>query len=256
MSDRYFNSFESIFDVNAIPLTLNNPFNSQLPTIAKIAATEIQGYLRTNESSFSYSFGMNPDENQPSKGKMFGVLVVRNKLGQLGYLAAYSGKLPTSFSDSRFVPSLFDEASDDSFIGKGMRKLTEYGTEIADLSKYPVENEQLILDLKEKRRLKSIALQTQLFSHYNFLNQAQELKNVIQIFEERTQNLPPAGSGECAAPKLLQFAFENDYLPIAIAEFWWGKSPKNEMRIHKQFYPPCRDKCQPILKFMLGTDQL
>ena len=251
MSDRCFNYFDALIETIALPAILNNPFEGNPPKIAKLAAKEIQVFLTINETTFAYSFGMYPEENQPSKGKMFGVLVVRNKLGQLGYLAAYSGKLPASFSDSRFVPSLFDEASDDSFIGKGMRKLTEYGTEIADLSKHPDENEELILDLKEKRRLKSIALQTKLFSHYNFLNQAQELKNVIQIFEESTQNLPPAGSGECAAPKLLQFAFEKGYVPVAIAEFWWGKSPKIENRVHKQYYPPCRDKCQPILKFML-----
>ncbi|MEE1974346.1 RNA pseudouridine synthase, partial [Maribacter flavus] len=62
---------------------------------------------------------------------------------------------------------------------------------------------------------------------------------------------PPAGSGECAAPKLFQFAYQNNYKPIAMAEFWWGASPKSEVRRHKEFYPSCRGKCEPILGHMM-----
>ncbi len=94
MLDRCFNYFDAVIETIALPSVLNNPFEGNPPTIAKLAAKEIQVFLSINEATFAYSFGMNPDENQPSKGKMFGVLVVRNKLGQLGYLAAYSGKLP------------------------------------------------------------------------------------------------------------------------------------------------------------------
>ena len=60
-------------------------------------------------------------------------------------------------------------------------------------------------------------------------------------------NNPPAGAGECAAPKLLNYAFEHQLKPIAMAEFWWGQSPKSEIRKHKQFYPACKSKCEPIL---------
>lgn len=66
---------------------------------------------------------------------------------------------------------------------------------------------------------------------------------------------PPAGSGECAAPKLLNYAYQNQLKPIAMAEFWWGQSPKSQVRKHKQFYPACRSKCEPILGHMLrGLD--
>jgi tRNA pseudouridine32 synthase / 23S rRNA pseudouridine746 synthase len=71
------------------------------------------------------------------------------------------------------------------------------------------------------------------------------------IFKPTREGRPIAGSGECAAPKLFQYAFQHDLHPIALAEFWWGESPKTEVRIHGHYYPACRGKCEPILGFML-----
>ena len=71
------------------------------------------------------------------------------------------------------------------------------------------------------------------------------------IFEEEVHKIPPAGAGECAAPKLLQYAYLNHLEPVAMAEFWWGDSPKTEIRRHGYFYPSCKGKCGPILKYML-----
>ncbi|MFN3968459.1 pseudouridine synthase [Flavobacterium sp.] len=104
-----------------------------------------------------------------------------------------------------------------------------------------------INQLKEERSQKSAALQQQIFAEYAFLNQYQELKSLAQIFNGN----PPAGAGECAAPKLLHYAFQHDLKPIAMAEFWWGQSPKSEVRKHGQFYPACTGKCEPILAHML-----
>ncbi len=97
--------------------------------------------------------------------------------------------------------------------------------------------------LKESRKQKSSVLQKKLFDNYAFLNRMGELRSIGEIFD----NNPPAGAGECAAPKLLHYAFKNGLKPIAMAEFWWGKSPKSEVRKHKQFYPACKSKCEPIL---------
>ena len=102
--------------------------------------------------------------------------------------------------------------------------------------------------LKEKRRSQSAALQERLFEQYSFLNIGGKEKSLKAIFSGIQ---PPAGSGECAAPKLLQYAFTNHLKPIAMAEFWWGASPKSEVRKHKHFYPACRGKCEPILTHML-----
>ena len=105
--------------------------------------------------------------------------------------------------------------------------------------------------LKEERKIKSAALQQYLFEQYQFLNSKKEAKDLGQIFTETSALKPPAGSGECAAPKLLQYAFLNNLKPIAMAEFWWGQSPNAEIRKHKQFYPACQGKCKPILTHML-----
>lgn len=106
---------------------------------------------------------------------------------------------------------------------------------------------QVFLDkinaIKEERKLKSAALQQLLFAEYSFLNSNGSRKSLGEIFD----NNPPAGAGECAAPKLLHFAFENNLKPICIAEFWWGQSPKSEVRKHAQFYAACKSKCEPIL---------
>lgn len=102
---------------------------------------------------------------------------------------------------------------------------------------------QEINDLKELRKQKSAALQKLLFAEYAFFNVEGKTKSLGEIFDDN----PPAGAGECAAPKLLHYAFEHKLKPIAMAEFWWGQSPKSEVRKHKQFYPACRRKCEPIL---------
>lgn len=105
--------------------------------------------------------------------------------------------------------------------------------------------------LKAERRIRSAALQQKLFQQFNFLNAKGETKNLCAIFEETVQKTPPAGAGECAAPKLLQYAYLSGLSPIAMAEFWWGESPKTEIRHHGYYYPSCRGKCEPILRHML-----
>ena len=113
----------------------------------------------------------------------------------------------------------------------------------------PISNK--IASLKNEREGKSASLQQQLFEQYNFLNANDETKSLIDIFKETAIQRPPAAAGECAAPKLLQYAFKHNLKPISIAEFWWGKSPKSEIRKHKNFYPACQGKCKPILGHML-----
>ncbi|ADX68681.1 RluA family pseudouridine synthase [Weeksella virosa] len=111
------------------------------------------------------------------------------------------------------------------------------------------EYKKKIEDLKCKRKRISNHLQTYLFQQYQFLNQDKKSKNLLAIFGKN----PPAAAGECAAPKLLQYAFLHDLLPICMAEFWWGASPKSAVRKHAQYYPACTQKCQPILGHMLSA---
>jgi len=136
---------------------------------------------------------------------------------------------------------LSEESKKESILLKKMTKYWNFQIEDAQ------NQVNLLLDEinqhKDERRLKSSALQQKLFAEYSFLNQFGERKSIGEIFN----NNPPAGAGECAAPKLLHYAFENQLTPIAMAEFWWGQSPKSEIRKHKQFYPACKSKCEPIL---------
>ena len=108
-----------------------------------------------------------------------------------------------------------------------------------------------ISNLKELRKTLSNGLQKKLFAQYRFLNQSGAEKDLGEIFKSTAFRIPPAGAGECAAPKLLQYAFLHGLKPVAMAEFWWGQSPKSEIRRHKYFYGSCTGKCEPILGHML-----
>ena len=184
-------------------------------------------------------------------GKMFGVLVVQKPDKSFGYLGTVSGTFPRNKTCERFVPSVFDEATDDFFINKGMTELTEMGKAIKMAAK-PTE----INKLTEARKQKSFALQQRLFENYEFTTAEGNKKKVLQIFTDSAHGNPPAAAGECAAPKLLQYAFSHQLTPIAIAEFWWGNPSKNKEREPLGFYPACKNKCRPILEFMLEDDVL
>jgi len=153
---------------------------------------------------------------QLEKGKMFGVLVVQLEDDSLKYLGTVSGKLLGDVVLEKLVPSVFKVSTGDYFINKGMTELTEIG---------------------------AVIKQTQSATR-------------VDIFSESVDRSPPSAAGECAAPKLLHYALENKLKPVALAEFWWGNSETRKDRIHKKFYPACRDKCWPILEYMLEDDRL
>ena len=111
--------------------------------------------------------------------------------------------------------------------------------------------EQQIAAMKEERRSRSDALQRWLFDHFVMVNDGGERRTLTDIFATTRQHVPPSGAGECCAPKLLQYAFLHGLRPLAIAEFWQGRSPKQEVRHHGSYYPACRGKCKPILEWML-----
>ena len=324
MSSTLFQPFQQ--DISGIPLPekFTFPFYYEPHELSKIAAKALQDYLET-QTDFEHNFGLNKEHNGLAIGKMFGVIVVQNAEGTLGYLWAFSGKLAERNHHPFFVPTVFDMLEENSFFKREEVILNHYNKKIellendesylktiqvlndikiqakkeiqeqkekikigkkhrAEIRKNNPEadTEQLskasqdegimlkkmtlywkhhiaaaeeavtgftatINQLKEERRQKSAQLQQQLFEQYAFLNQYQELKSLGTIFNGN----PPAGAGECAAPKLLHYAFQHSLKPIAMAEFWWGQSPKSEVRKHQQFYPACTGKCEPILNHML-----
>lgn len=131
------------------------------------------------------------------------------------------------------------------------KAIIEHNNNVELLQKQVQDLLQPIETLKQERKQKSARLQRDIFSQFKLLNLNNEVKSVSAIFKEQGEEVPPAGAGDCAGPKLLQYSFQQNLKPIALAEFWWGVSPKSEIRKHKQFYPPCGSKCAPIMKHML-----
>ena len=194
-----------------------------------------------------------------SQGKMLGVLVYSRE--PFKYICAYSGVVnglddPEHF----FVPPIYDLQRPDDFYLQKDAEISALNASISSL----VLKEQLatdkgtrksialqILEQKEQRKRMSIALQQEIFSHFSFVNPRGQYKNVVEIFADARHALPPGGTGECAAPRLLQYALQHGLEPLEIAEFWYGRSPRTTLRVHGQFYPSCIEKCSPILSYML-----
>lgn len=177
----------------------------------------------------------------PSEGKMFGVLVAEDSEGRLGFLAAYSGLLCGRNDWEYFVPPVFDAQQPDGYFKQKER------------------------DIMASSRHKEMSqdLQLWLFRQYRMLNANGDSRDLVEIWRDYHQNpkiqkkfpLPPGGTGDCCAPKLLQYAYQHQLKPVCMAEFWWGPSPASEIRHHGEFYPACRGKCKPVLTWMLqGLD--
>lgn len=320
----------------ALPERFTFPFYYEPHPLTRIAATELQHYLET-QTDLDHNFGLSPDREGNVIGKMFGVLVVQDNEGRLGYLSAFSGKLAGTNDYQKFVPPVFDMLVEDSFFLKEQEVINNINNRITEIStdenyeRLKLEIEQLsaqssteisafkkqlkdkkddrkklrdewtnalnqqdyaiaeadlvkqslrdkhelkelanrwehklgemrtrleqfeagIEALKNERKERSAALQQQLFKQYVFLNKDGKSKSLQDIFSATPFGKPPSAAGECAMPKLLQYAFANQFTPIAMAEFWWGAAPKSEIRKHKHFYPACTGKCKPILAHML-----
>ena len=270
-----------------------------------------------------------------AKGKMFGVLVVRDSGGGLGYLAAFSGLLAGRNCVDGFVPPVFDMQNPDGYFKKEEAEISALNRKIketeccdeymaaasavadtkrtmeqqlaamredmclckqrrsglrakgaltadeeaalvresqyqkAELKRAVARWQQQIAEceaavapfkeeiaaMKEERKRRSAALQRWLFEQFKVLNANSCEKSLLDIFAAHSGIVPPGGAGECAAPKLLQYAYLNSLVPIAVAEFWVGASPAGEVRRDGCFYGACKSKCEPILGFMLqGLD--
>ncbi|MGK0414300.1 MAG: tRNA pseudouridine32 synthase/23S rRNA pseudouridine746 synthase [Polaribacter sp.] len=147
-----------------------------------------------------------------------------------------------------FEKKLIQESFNQQFFYKEL--VEYYDTKIEKSHQKLLNFENRIAALKKRRKEVSAKLQNTLFGKYQFLNRHKEPKGLTDIFNN-PEIKPPAGAGDCSAPKLLQYAFQHDLTPIVMAEFWWGISPNSEIRKHQNFYPACQGRCKPILKHML-----
>lgn len=336
MKTDLFIHFKSPVSSLKLPQKFTFPFYYEPHPLSLIAAKELQAYIET-QTEWNHNFGLKDSGLGPVSGKMFGVLVVQDSDGKLGYLAGFSGKLANQNKLSQFVPPVYDMLTEEGFFLSGMREIDSMSAKIAELEckseyldasdslkrtqqeadktieahrefmreskrkrkekrlasidlisaeemdallnelskeslhlkyqlreitkdwtnkissaqeKLKVYDEQL-KQLKKTRKEMSKKLQKKLFDEYHFLNNDGQKKSLWDIFKNTTPGIPPSGAGECAAPKLLHYAYLNDLKPVSIAEFWWGASPSSEIRKHGNFYPSCRGKCEPILGHML-----
>jgi tRNA pseudouridine32 synthase/23S rRNA pseudouridine746 synthase len=151
-------------------------------------------------------------------------------------------------------PQLLAELNKEStYLSYAHKKLKkEWKEKINILEEQVLNFEKIIKEKTEARKLLSNGLQESIYNGFQFLNISGQTKGLSEIFAGTAIKFPPSGAGECAAPRFLQHAFKMGYKPISMAEFWWGATSKDEMRQHKQFYPACRGKCQPILSHMLA----
>lgn len=204
-----------------------------------------------------------------AQGKMLGVLIVAPKNDSslhiinntCTYICAYSGVINgLEDPDHYFVPPIYDLQNPDDFYLQKDAEITAINHEINDLEKREETGLQDVVAgktikdqvalLKQHRKALSINLQQEIFEHFSFSDTQGKYKNIVQIFSDAKRGLPPGGSGECAAPRLLQYAYQHQLQPLELAEFWYGASPKSVLRVHGQFYPSCIEKCSPILKYM------
>ena len=237
------------------PTQLNNPFSYEPHPLCLLAAEEVKKYVRAHKELL----------DDAEKGEMFGVLVVTPRGSQrgVGFLAAHAGLLAGRNDWDWFVPPIFDAQQPDGHFKQTEAKISAINKEIEALQTPSLREGGggHLLDLKHQRKQMSNDLLLWLFSQYNLINYKGEVRNVVDIWRGyhnspkllRKFPLPPGGTGDCCAPKLFQYAFQHGLEPLAIAEFWWGESPKREIRHHFQFYPACNGKCKPILSWMLPT---
>ncbi|MDO5443438.1 MAG: RluA family pseudouridine synthase [Bacteroidia bacterium] len=179
------------------------------------------------------------------EGKMLGVLIVERPDGSEDSLYGFSGLAGGRSIIEGFVPPIFDLQDPEGRFKKEEAAITALNIQIKECG-----DSYEASVLKARRKSMSNDLQDWIFKQYVVLNALGEKKSILDIFAERGL-VPPGGTGDCAAPKLLQYAYMNGLRPIAMGEFWYGDSPAKEIRRQGCFYPSCTGKCGPLLSFML-----
>ena len=234
------------------------------------------GYFKTHEAEISRINQSISHLEKDERMKEARTLIRQLQEERKRTIAAYQEKMKEAKAkrDSRREAGNLSEAEEaemireSQFMKAELRRLKKSLSEKTALETEFEDYQENILRLKQLRKQLSDALQQWLFSQFRMLNQEGESKDLLEIFRDEAlkeypqaaiatsriaalKMVPPAGSGECCEPKLLQYAYQHGYQPLQMAMFWWGESPKEEIRHHLQFYPACNGKCKPILHWML-----
>jgi tRNA pseudouridine32 synthase/23S rRNA pseudouridine746 synthase len=245
-----YTSFGESIDSGSLPDRFTFPFRYEPHPLSIRACELVQEHL-THQNEWQHNFGLSEQGTGRVIGKMFGVLIVQRADGDVGFLSAFSGKIADGYQPPNFVPSIFQVPLTGGFLNDGMAKLGEFNQQLQALEDTENPSQEEIERIKILRKNHSNSLQDKIHDQYHFLNVRGESKSLKEIFDKRGYKNPPGGAGDCAMPKLLQYAFTHHLRPIMMAEFWWGLSPKSEHWKHKHYYPCCLEKCEPILEHML-----
>ncbi len=215
------------------------------------------------------------------EGKMMGALLVQDAAGDTRVLYGFSGVAGGTALVEGFVPPIFDLTEPGGYyraaearitainerlallrtemsVGKchkaGGAESTFQQTSLSSDSTHKAGGAESVEALERERHALSVELQDWIFSRYRVSNARGESLSIKEVFARRGL-VPPGGTGDCAAPKLLQYAYSHGLKPLAMGEFWYGASPRREVRTQGRFYPSCTGKCGPLLEFMLqGLD--
>ncbi|MCD9536738.1 RluA family pseudouridine synthase [Photobacterium carnosum] len=330
-SDHHFTRFIAAIDTLPLPERFTFPFCYTPHPLCVLAAQELQQHIAT-QHHWQHNFGLGNDD---AIGHMFGVLLVQNQQGEMGYLSAFSEKIANQTHLPHFVPPVFDDRNIDPAIKAQQALIDEVIIKITAIESKPsyiqlqhqyqvaqdhaeLASESFRLQMIEQRKQRKLQrkaaeqsndsefmtqefhrlaresafdkhqqkairqqwtqtlseisdklqadtatltllkaeyetltalLQQHRYAQYQFLNQDGKTKDLNALFRDQT---PPQGAGDCAAVKLLQYAFKQHLTPLAMAKFWWGASPAAQIRKHKYFYEACKNKCEPILQHMLA----
>ncbi len=232
-----------------VPPVYQLPKGEDFPEMASINA--ISKEIRTITESESYALAqeqLKHVEKETEENIRREKAKAKKAKAERRALREKAAKLPEN-ERQEWLDKLAREGAQD---GMDLRRFTRAeNLRLEEARKAAAKFDEQINQLKAQRKAKSAELQDQIFKAYLFQNAIGETKDVKQVFEDFKVDVPPAGAGECAAPKLFQYAFQHSLKPIALAEFWWGPSPSSEIREHGKFYPACKRKCEPILSFML-----
>ena len=224
-----------------IPVRFPSPFDrGAVHQLARRAALEMLDDLRRYAPAT-----WNLD--QPAGGKMFGVLVVADSDGTVGYVRGFSGMLGGVWEVPGWVPPVFDVSAHDALRIAAAAKTESLRRERIELTQRNVSTTELAMFDRESLDRANVLLHG-IQRTYRFANARGATATLRELFAPA---MPPGGAGDCAAPKLLAHAYRNGLKPLALAEVWWGALPRSGDRRAGSFYPACRGKCLPILTHML-----
>lgn len=227
-----------------LPERFPSPFDrAAIHPLARRAAKETQ-LLLTSPTTAAWQLAL------PGNGKMFGVLVVQASNGYVGYLRAFSGMLAGQWEVDGWAPPVFDRVARDAVWIAGEAELLALSSQRRTLEGDPSSQATVARDqIDAARTARSRDLLPRIQQTYRFPDARGCVRSLHEIF---APHAPPAGAGDCAAPKLLAHAYALDLRPLALAEWWWGAPPRTGDRHTGSFYPACHGKCGPILAHMLG----